>query len=33
MQLYKMQDLGGCRVIVDTIEQVYESVDKYKTLE
>lgn len=21
MQLYKMQDLGGCRVIVDTIEQ------------
>ncbi len=31
MQLYKMQDLGGCRVIVDTIEQVYESVDKYKS--
>ena len=30
MQLYKMQDLGGCRVIVDTIEQVYEAVDKYK---
>lgn len=22
MQLYKMQDLGGCRVIVDTIEQI-----------
>lgn len=31
MQLYKMQDLGGCRVIVDTIEQVYEAIDKYKT--
>lgn len=30
MQLYKMQDLGGCRVIVDTIEQVYEAVEKYK---
>ena len=31
MQLYKMQDLGGCRVIVDTIEQVYESLNQYKT--
>ena len=31
MQLYKMQDLGGCRVIVDTIEQVYEAIDKYKS--
>lgn len=31
MQLYKMQDLGGCRVIVDTIEQVYNAVDKYKS--
>lgn len=31
MQLYKMQDLGGCRVIVDTIEQVYEAIDEYKT--
>lgn len=30
MQLYKMQDLGGCRVIVDTIDQVYESINKYK---
>ena len=30
MNLYRMQDLGGCRVIVDTIEQVYESVEKYK---
>ena len=25
-----MQDLGGCRVIVDTIDQVYESVNNYK---
>lgn len=31
MQLYKMQDLGGCRVIVDTIEQVYKSLNQYKT--
>lgn len=31
MQLYKMQDLGGCRVIVDTIKQVYEAIDKYKS--
>lgn len=31
MNLYRMQDLGGCRVIVDTIEQVYESLNKYKT--
>lgn len=30
MSLYRMQDLGGCRVIVDTIEQVYEAVNKYK---
>lgn len=30
MQLYKMQDLGGCRVIVDTIEQVYNAIKKYK---
>lgn len=28
MQLYKMQDLGGCRVIVDTIEQVYNAIDR-----
>lgn len=28
--LYRMQDLGGCRVIVDSIEQVYEAVNKYK---
>lgn len=31
MQLYKMQDLGGCRVIVDTIEQVYGVIKKYKS--
>ena len=30
MELYKMQDLGGCRVIVDNIEQVYEASNKYK---
>ena len=30
MSLYRMQDLGGCRVIVDTIGQVYEAVNKYK---
>lgn len=30
MNLYRMQDLGGCRVIVDNIEQVYDSLNKYK---
>ena len=30
MSLYRMQDLGGCRVIVDTINQVYEAVDRFK---
>jgi ppGpp synthetase/RelA/SpoT-type nucleotidyltranferase len=30
MNLYRMQDLGGCRVIVDTIEQVYDTLNKYK---
>ena len=30
MKLYRMQDLGGCRVIVDTIYQVYEAVNRYK---
>ena len=30
MSLYRMQDLGGCRVIADTIDQVYEAVNKYK---
>ncbi len=31
MNLYRMQDLGGCRVILDTIEQVYDSVCNYKS--
>lgn len=31
MSLYRMQDLGGCRVIVDTIGQVYEAINRYKT--
>ena len=26
MSLYRMQDLGGCRVIVKNIEQVYDSI-------
>lgn len=30
MSLYRMQDLGGCRVIVDTIVQVYEAINRYK---
>lgn len=30
MSLYRMQDLGGYRVIVDTLNQVYEAIDKYK---
>jgi len=30
MSLYRMQDLGGCRVIVDSIEQIYESLNQYK---
>ncbi len=30
MSLYRMQDLGGCRVIVDIIDQVYEAVERYK---
>lgn len=25
-----MQDLGGCRVIVDSISEVYEAIDQYK---
>ncbi len=31
MSLYRMQDLGGCRVIVDTIDQVYGAVKRYKS--
>lgn len=30
MSLYRMQDLGGCRVIVDSIEEVYKSVNRFK---
>lgn len=30
MNLYKMQDLGGCRVIVDAIDEVYKSLNVYK---
>lgn len=30
MSLYKMQDLGGCRVIVDSIKEVYSSVARFK---
>lgn len=30
MQLYRMQDLGGCRVIVNSIDEVYKAIDKYK---
>lgn len=31
MQLYKMQDLGGCRVIVESISEVYKAIDQYKS--
>lgn len=31
MSLYRMQDLGGCRVIVNSIDEVYNSINKYKT--
>lgn len=30
MSLYRMQDLGGCRVIVDSIDEVYKSVNRFK---
>ena len=30
MNLYRMQDLGGCRVIVNSIDQVYSTLNKYK---
>lgn len=30
MSLYRMQDLGGCRVIVDNITDVYVSLNEYK---
>ena len=31
MSLYKMQDLGGCRVILNSIDEVYSSVERFKT--
>lgn len=33
MSLYRMQDLGGCRVILDTVEQVYDAVTRFKQME
>lgn len=30
--LYRMQDLGGCRVIVPTVKDVYSIVDKIRTV-
>lgn len=30
MSLWRMQDLGGCRVIVNSINDVYQTVDKYR---
>ena len=30
MDLYHVQDLGGCRLIVDSIAEVYASVEKFK---
>lgn len=30
MELYRMQDLGGCRVIVPNIENVYQVVDRLR---
>ncbi|WP_164068679.1 RelA/SpoT domain-containing protein [Serratia marcescens] len=32
MRLHKMQDLGGCRAIVDNLNQVYELVNNIKRL-
>lgn len=31
MDLYRMQDLGGCRVIVDSIDEVYSTMNQYKS--
>lgn len=30
MNLYKMQDIGGCRVILDSIDDVYKAINTYK---
>ena len=32
MKLHKMQDLGGCRAIVDNLAQVYDLIDRIKSL-
>ena len=31
MDLYRMQDLGGCRVIVYSIDEVYSAMNQYKS--
>lgn len=31
MSLYRMQDLGGCRVILPDINSVYKSIEQYKS--
>lgn len=31
MDLYRMQDLSGCRVIVDSIDEVYSTMNQYKS--
>lgn len=33
MSLYRMQDLGGCRVIVETIDQIYKAIETFKNLD
>lgn len=30
MQLYRMQDLGGCRMVVPTIDDVYKYSEQLK---
>lgn len=30
MDLYRMQDLGGCRVILDSIDQLYKAIEYFK---
>lgn len=31
MQLYRMQDLGGCRMVLPTLDEVYEFSNKFQT--
>lgn len=31
MDLYRMQDLGGCRVIVNSVDEVYSAMNQYKS--